>query len=115
MTTEWLQRSDVAAALTAALFKHSFSNLPGSMGMVAAKAATYSILARVLPTKVAVSVGTMTNAQRSEILVALLGAAGAAWKNENMLQGAVAYSAIDALSLQVMQVLGIAEGSLLGA
>lgn len=110
--TEWLLRSDVAAGLTAALFKHTFSNLPGTMYMDAAKAVVFSALARVLPGKVTVSVGSLTDGQKSEILIAILAAAEATYRKHDPLQAAVAYMAIDALSLQLMGVLGMADASL---
>ena len=113
--SDWLLRSDIAAAVTAAGFKHVFSNLPGSMPMAAAKAAAFGVIARVLPGKVTVNVGGLTNGQKSEILIGLLAAAEAAWKKHDPLQGAVAYMAIDALSLQLMTMFGIPDTSLLGA
>jgi hypothetical protein len=112
--TEWLLRSDIAAALTAALFKHSVG-LPGTMYMDALKAGVFSSLARVLPGKVVVNVGSLTNGQKSQILIGLLAAAEALYKKNDPLGAAVAYTAIDCLSLELMSILGIADASLLGA
>lgn len=112
--TDWLLRSDIAAGVTGALFKHVYSNLPGSMPMVAAKAAAFSALARILPNKVSLNVGSLTIGQKSEIMVAVLGAGEAAFRKHDALQGGFSYMAIDALSLQLMQLLGITDASLLG-
>jgi predicted anti-sigma-YlaC factor YlaD len=112
--TQWLMKSDVAAALTGALFKHGFSQFPGSMGMVSAQAGVYSVLARVLPGSVNVSVGNLSAAQKNEIAVGVLGALGAMYHKHDPFQGAVGYMCVDALSLQLMEILGMADGSLLG-
>jgi len=113
--TDLLLRSDLASGLTMAVFKYGFPSFPGSMGMDAAKAVVLSALARVLPGKVPIAVGSLTVGQKSEILVGVLAAAEAAWKKHDPLQAALAFSACDALSLQVMAILGVSDGSMLGS
>src|SRR4051794_5128991 len=110
--TSWLMRSDLASGLVGAVFKYSFSSFAGSMSMVAAQAVVISILARVIPGKLSVNVGSLTESQKSEILVAVLGAAVAAYKKHDPLQGAVGYSAIDSLALQLMAILQMSEGAI---
>jgi len=67
----------------------------------------------VLPTKLSVTAGTtLTDGQKSEILVAVMGAALAAYKKHDMVQGAVGYAAIDCLSDELMSILGMVDSAI---
>ncbi len=107
----WLVKSDIAAALTGACFKYVFPSFPNSVGMVAAEALVISILARVIPANMNISVASLNDAQKSEILVGLLGALGAAVKKHDPLQGGLGFMAIDCLANEFMSILSFSEGS----
>ena len=111
--TNWLMKNDVASALAGALFKYSMPSFPGSMEMVAGQALVISILARVLPSNVNVKVGSLTDVQKSSIVIALLGGVAAAYKKHNPMQGAIGYLAIDLLGSELLAILAMTDGSLL--
>ena len=111
--TNWLMKNDVSSALAGALFKYSMPSFPGSMEMVAGQALVISILARVIPSNVNVKVGSLTDGQKSSIVIALLGGVAAAYKKHNPMQGAIGYLAIDLLGSELLAILAMTDGSLL--
>ena len=112
----WLIKSDLAAGATGALFKYVFPSMPGSVGMVAAQSVVFSILARVVPSGMAVNVGGLntglTDAQKSEILIGLLGAASGIFQKKDVGQSAIGAMAIDCLANELMVILGVPDSSM---
>jgi hypothetical protein len=80
--------------------------------MVAGAALVISVLARVLPSKVSVNIGSLNDAQKNEIAVAILGAAYAAYLKRDLITGAIGYSAADSLAVQIMSILQMTDSSL---
>jgi len=110
----WLMKSDIMAAAAGGLFKYAFPSYPlGSMEMVAIESLIISVLARVLPNKVAIDVGGFDEARKSAAIVGILGAALAAYKKHNPLQGAVGAISIDCMANEFLTILGMADGDLL--
>src|SRR4051812_3031159 len=91
--TSWLMKSDVASALSGAVFRYAY--FFGEMA--ALQGAVISMLARMLPGKVSVNVGSLSVAQKNEIVVAILGVVSAAYHKRNLLAGGVAAVSVDAL------------------
>ena len=114
--TNWLVKSDISAALAGAVFKHAYPSLPGSMGMVMAEALVFSILARIVPTSVSfgmngLNMGLSDN-QKSEILIAILGALSGAFQKKDVIQSAVGFTAIDCLGNSLMAIMGMSDSAI---
>ena len=109
-------KSDVGAALTACVFKYGYPSLPGgSYPMVAGSALVISALARIIPSKVSVNIGSLTEGQKNQIAVAILGGAYAAYLKKDPMTGAIGYAASDSLAGEILSILGMADASLFGA
>ncbi len=116
MATVSLRKSDVGSALVGVLFKYAFPSYHGSMGMVAGQSLAISIVARILSTTVSIPLGSLTADQKNVIVVALLGAAVGMWGGgKNPLQASVGQTSIDLLGIELLNVLNMADGDLLGA
>ena len=112
MPVPWLVKSDLGAALTGAAFKYAFPSFPGSVGMVALESGIISVLARVIPGNMNISVASLNDQQKSEVLVGLLGAANAAFRKHDPLQGLVMHMATDCLANEIMNILSVTEGNI---
>jgi len=115
--SSWFLKSDVGSAVAGALFKYAFPSYPGSYGMVAVNSFLISVLAHVIPprvsTQTSVTIVSLTDSQKSEILVAIMGAIYAAVYKRNIALGIVGQTAIDLLGAELVNVLGMADSDLL--
>ena len=96
--TNWLVKSDISAAMAGAIFKYAFPSLPGSVEMVAAQALVFSVLARIVPSSITFGVSGLntglSNNQKSEILIGIMGALSGAFQKKDPIQSAVGYTAL---------------------
>ena len=113
--TNWLVKSDISGALAGAVFKYAFPSLPGSVGMVAAQALVFSILARIVPTSITFGVSGLntglSNSQKSEILIGIMGALSGMFQKKDPIQSAIGYTAIDCLGNALMTILGMDDSA----
>lgn len=114
-TTSFLNKSDVAAAISGAVFKYVFPSMDGSVSMVAIRSGLISIVARVLSANNLPGLGSFSEGQKNELLIAVMGglATQMQGKSHNWAQGAVGHVSIDLLADQLIALFGMADASLL--
>jgi hypothetical protein len=110
----WIDKSDISSAICGLLFKQAFPSMSGTHWEVALYSAVISIVARILPNNVKLNIGSLSVGQKSQLVIAILGAVVGMYRKSNPLTAAVGYLSIDELGLQLMALLGMSDGSLLG-
>ena len=105
-----LTPSDASAALMSVVFKYAMPSYGGTYGKNALRSLLISIVARMVPGWTTGYVNVLTDAQKNQIVVAVLGGVSASVMRQNPLQGAVGQVSIDLLGQELVNLLGINDG-----